>query len=164
MKYQVWVIARDPKTLQPIAEVLVFEHDVRLKAEAYNEEFTDLQAKIHFLFGVVVTSQNPLYSTETRIPGWGVVAPRLQGDPPGADRVTPRDPGAKGDAVIPPLENKTFAFREGAGGGALRGTFTYNFPNTAGAGGAGGGGKACQHCGIANSLHNTRCTLCGGPM
>lgn len=150
MKYQVWVIARDRKTLQPIAEVLAFEHDERMVAEAYNENYSRSVCgdNPRFLFGVVVLGQNPLYTTETRIPGWGVVAPRLQGDPPGTDRVTPRDPGASGDPVIPPLENKTFTFRPGAGG----------------AGGAGGGGKACRHCGIANSLHNTRCMLCGGPV
>lgn len=37
MKYQVWVKAHDPKTLAVIAEVLVFEHEIRLEAEKLAE-------------------------------------------------------------------------------------------------------------------------------
>ncbi len=66
MKYQVWIIARDPKTLQPIAEVLVFGHEDRPTAGLYSEYFTCIAENAARLFGPLVLGQNPIYGTETR--------------------------------------------------------------------------------------------------
>lgn len=98
MKYLVWIIARDPKTLQPIAEVLVFENEDRLKAEHYNEGYTRIQDNAPYLFGPVVLGQNPIFNTETRIPGWGATASMVLTQPQVRQRCqcSPRGLSAKG--------------------------------------------------------------------
>lgn len=149
MKYQVWVIARDPKTLHPIAEVLVFENEDRLKADRYNESYPRTSDNARFLFGPVVLGQCPIYSTETRIPGWGAVV---------AMQYAPGDPDRQGQAKI--IGGGGYSGAGGAGGPAS------SFNGAGGSvGGAGsGGGKACAHCGAANSLLNTRCYRGGRPL
>ena len=110
MKYQIWIIARDPKTLQPIAEVLVFGHEDCIKAEEFNAQFTCVAEIANRLFGPVVLGQNPIYGTETRIPdgnpyagieelpiGWSMSW--IPGAEPG-----PGDAGAEpGPAARPPF-------------------------------------------------------------
>lgn len=71
MKYQVWIKAHDPKTLVVIAETLVFENEDRLECEKIAESCTIDPGSI---FGPVVwATKVPLYTTETRTPGWGAL-------------------------------------------------------------------------------------------
>jgi len=73
MKYQVWIKAHDRKTLAVIAQVQVFDDGDRLECERIAETY---EINPSVLFGPVVCEQDPIFSTETRIPGWGPLVVR----------------------------------------------------------------------------------------
>jgi DNA-binding response OmpR family regulator len=61
--YQIWMVARDPATLQELARALLDERDDRLECEAYNEALT-VADKINLArshFGRAVQARQPLY-------------------------------------------------------------------------------------------------------
>lgn len=63
--YDVWVVAREPRTLEVIAQARVFTAATRLEAERFNEDSRpSALGRLHF--GPLVLMECPLFNTETR--------------------------------------------------------------------------------------------------